>query len=483
MSSPTEGHHPIVYRTYKTRFIGLFAIVLLNVATTFVWLTYSTVPEAAGVYLNCRPFLVSVTSILYFVAFMIMAPVSGWVFEKQGIRKALLFGACIQVLGSWLRYLAHYVEPTSANPNSRLIMTLVGQIIAAGAQPFFMNIPPKFAAVWFSEDSRTTATMIGTVSNASAAALAQIIVPIITDNTKPETMPHSVLFTAILSTVAIIPAFFVADRPPTPPSPSAAEALLQTVEEPFYISLKKVGTNRQFLLLMLVFGSLVGTFNTVTSLLAIFTAPYGYSSNQAGYLGAGMVLSGLLGAFISGPFIDRTRQYKSLCKTAVPIVTACMIGLVFAVRRDFFPGMLTLLVIAGFCAFSALPAGLELAVEITYPVTPASSTSILWAFGQLVAIIMLFSCQALQDDDLSSRAGLNPPLIFFAIWCIVLALIPIFLINSPYRRLEAEAKSRRRDQGIDEEKEMNSIAVILSYEDKKGLVRHDCWTCLLELYQ
>ncbi|KAF9906624.1 hypothetical protein EC991_000425 [Linnemannia zychae] len=445
-----QQHHPIVYRTYKARFFGLFVIVLLNIATTFVWLTYSSVPEAAAEYLNCDPFLVSVTSILYFFAFMVMAPVSGWMFEKRGIRYSLLFGAGIQLIGAWLRYFGHFVNSTPENATGRLALTLLGQVIAAGAQPFFMNLPPKFAAVWFSEDGRTTATMIGTVSNASAAAMAQLIIPIVTDNERPETMPYSVLFTAVLSTVSIIPAFFVAERPPTPPSPSAAEALQQTVEEPFHISLKKVGTNKQFLLVLLAFGSLVGVFNSVTSLLATFTAPYGYTSIQAGYLGAGMVIAGLLGAAVSGPLVDRTKQYKTVCKTAVPIACACVIGFAFAVRKDFFGGMLALLIIAGFAAFAALPAALELAVEITYPVTPASSTLILWSSGQLFAIIMLFVLQSLQDDELSKRTGLNPPLIFNAVWCVVFGIIPVFFVNARYKRMEAEQESRKRDLEVDE---------------------------------
>lgn len=159
-----------------------------------------------------------------------------------------------------------------------------------------------------------------------------------------------------------------------------------------------------------------------------------------------MVLAGLLGAAISGPLIDKTKQYKSVCKTSVPVTSVCVVGFIFAVRRDFFPGMLVLLVITGFSAFAALPAALELAIEITYPVTPASSTSILWAFGQLVSIIMLFTSQALQDDELSTRTGLNPPLIFNAAWCLVFATVPVFFINSPYKRLEAEAESRGRDE-------------------------------------
>jgi len=52
--------------------------------------------------------------------------------------------------------------------------------------------------------------------------------------------------------------------------------------------------------------------------------------------------------------------------------------------------------------FAVLSAALELAVEITYPVTPASSASILWALSQLVGMmIFLLVLGSLQDDNLS----------------------------------------------------------------------------------
>lgn len=445
MTTAPEGHQ-VVYKLYKARYFGLFSIVLLNIATGFVWLSYSSVPDAARVYLNADDFLVSLTSILYFIAYIIMAPVSGWMFEKHGIKKALIFGASIQIVGAWLRYFANFIDSTPDNNTGRLVLTMVGQIIAAGAQPFFLNLPPKFAAVWFSENGRTTATMIGSVSNALAAALAQLIIPIVTDNNVPSTMSNTTLFTAILAVVALIPALFVADRPPTPPSPSAAEALQETAEEPFKTSLKKTTSNKQFLLLMVIFGSLVGVFNTVTSLIATFAKPYGYTVNEAGYFGAAMVVAGLIGAGISGPVIDKTKQYKTLCKLGVPLATIFLVALIFVVRVDCFAGIMAVMVFIGLSAFAVLPAALELAVEITYPVTPASSASILWAFGQLVAVIMLFVCSALQNDALSLDKGLNPPLIFLAIWAAVFGAIPIMLITSPYKRLEAEAAKRKRDE-------------------------------------
>ncbi|KAG0044325.1 hypothetical protein BGZ83_010436 [Gryganskiella cystojenkinii] len=431
-------HDQVVYKTYKKRYIGLFAVVLLNISTGFVWLTYSSVPDAAAAYLNSDKDTVNLTSILYFIAYLIMGPISGWMFERHGIKRSLLFGATIQVIGAFLRYFANFIESTPTNNGGRLALTLVGQIIAAAAQPFFLNVPPKFAAVWFSENGRTTATMIGSVANALAAALAQLIIPVIT--TDKDSMAASVLTCAILSVVAFIPVLLMDERPPTPPSPSAAEALLETSEEPFWTSLKKVGTNKQFLILMFMFGTFVGFFNAFSSLISQFTAPYGYSSNEGGYFGAAMIVAGLVGAGVSGPYIDKTKQYKSLCKVFVPIATAFYIVFVFVVRKDFFGGIIAVSALLGLFSFALLPVFLELGVECTYPVTPASSTSLLWGSGQFFAVIFLLILGKLQDDKLSASKGINPPLIFIAAWC-VLATIPIYWFKSPYLRMEAEQRS------------------------------------------
>ncbi|KAF9337959.1 hypothetical protein BG006_001060 [Podila minutissima] len=429
------------YRTYPARFLGLFSIFMLNMATSFVWLSYAAVPDPAKEYLSCSSTVINLTSIVYFIAYIIMAPVSGWMMEKRGIKKTLLFGGLLQIVGAWIRFFGDFIDSTPESPGGRLGVTLVGQIVASGAQPFFLNLPPKFAALWFSERGRTTATMLGSISNAFSVAVAQLVIPVLT--TDKASVKTTLLVCGILTIVAIVPAFFVPDRPPTPPSPSAAEALLSTVEEPFHVSLKKVCTNRQFLYLLAVFGSFVATFNAITSLIAQFSSPYNYTAEQAGYIGAAMIVAGLVGAGISGPLVDRDKQFKTLCKTLVPMGVVLLITYNFVLRKDMFIGIIVVSALLGFCMFSVLPAALELAVEITYPVTPASSASILWAFGQLMAVIFLLVLGALQDDNLSKLKSINPPMIFLGGWCLVFGITPIMLITSPYLRLEAEAQSRQ----------------------------------------
>ena len=274
--------------------------------------------------------------------------------------------------------------------------------------------------------------------------LAQLVIPAIT--TDAESVKRTVLICAIFSVIALFPTLLIAERPPTPPSPSAANALLKTKEEPFLISLKKALTNPQFLLMMLVFGTFTACFSSFAALIAQFTAPYSYTSSEAGYFGAAMIFSGLLRASISAPFLDKFKHFNGFSKIMVIISSAMFIALNFAIRRNFFGGLMAISVILGISGFSVLPAGLEYGVEITYPVTPASSTSLLWGFGQLLTAIFLTILGVLQNDELSATKEINPPMIFIAVWAIVFGVVPMFIIKTQYLRAEAEEAMRQREK-------------------------------------
>lgn len=75
----------------------------------------------------------------------------------------LILGGFINLIGTAIRYFASYIASSEDNFQPRLVVILVGQFVAAAAQPFFLNAPPKYAAMWFSESSRTTGTTIGSI--------------------------------------------------------------------------------------------------------------------------------------------------------------------------------------------------------------------------------------------------------------------------------------------------------------------------------
>jgi predicted MFS family arabinose efflux permease len=63
--------------------------------------------------------------------------------------------------------------------------------------------------------------------------------------------------------------------------------------------------------------------------LTQIVTPYGVSVDDAGYLGAAFIVAGLVGAFATGIFIDKTRRHKLILKTFVPVVGFMFLALLF----------------------------------------------------------------------------------------------------------------------------------------------------------
>lgn len=73
------------------------------------------------------------------------------------------------MIGAWVRWVSVYVLPKSRA--GALALLFGGQSIAACAQPFVLNSPPKLAAMWFTPEGRATADMVGTIGTNSSLPL------------------------------------------------------------------------------------------------------------------------------------------------------------------------------------------------------------------------------------------------------------------------------------------------------------------------
>lgn len=82
--------------------------------------------------------------------------------------------------------------------------------------------------------------------------------------------------------VALLAVLFIREKPPTPPSLSAAS---EAREEKALESLKTLAKDPNFWLLFLAFGFGLGSFNTLATLINQIVAPLGYNDEQSGVLG------------------------------------------------------------------------------------------------------------------------------------------------------------------------------------------------------
>lgn len=80
---------------------------------------------------------------------------------------------------------------------------------------------------------------------------------------------------------------------------------------------------------MVAFGILCGLASAFTSLLTQIVGPYNIGVDDAGYLGAAFIVAGLVGAIITGLFIDKTGRHKIVIKIYVPIIGALYLAFYF----------------------------------------------------------------------------------------------------------------------------------------------------------
>ncbi|KAI8087980.1 major facilitator superfamily domain-containing protein [Gilbertella persicaria] len=420
----------VMFRTYKIRFYGLAVIGLSNIASSLNWLAVAPVPEYANSFFNQIGLsAINWFSNVFMLTYLLAGPASSWVYDHWSLRTGIIIGSVLQTLGAWLRYASAFVN----DPMSKIALAMIGQIVCAVGQPFILNACTPYAALWFSADGRGTATMVGGVTNAIGMAIASLILPALVPNAN--SLGVGFLAIACITTGCTIPVFFIPKKPKTPPSYSASSKSKYTMS--FSQSLRELFCNYNYLIIMFAFGVLCGLFSSFTSLLTQIVTPYGISVDEAGYLGAAFIVAGLVGAVITGIFIDKTGRHKWVIKAYVPIIGVMYLAFYFVVKSASYSAMMAICVLLGFFTFSLLPVALELSIESSFPISEAISSPLLWMSSQVLGLIILLVMDALRNTD----GTMLRSLIFATCISIPLSILST-IYNSPNKRLEFEDRNR-----------------------------------------
>ncbi|GJE88933.1 MFS general substrate transporter [Phanerochaete sordida] len=393
------------YRLYKRRFVGVVGIVLLNAVAAMPNLWFgpiaNDVSKDFGFTLDQVNWLGNVVN-LVFLPSSIVVP---FACKRFDIRVTCYIATSLLILSAWIRY-AGSAYPRDKGGSYTLMM--VGQILAGAAQPTFQVLGPLYSERWFDLNSRTTMTMLMSIANPIGSGLAQLISPL---SGPPR---FSIVVLGIICTVVGPCTFLVGNAPPTPPTYSASQpsppfiSLIRAVwgreprGRPTYMSLRE---RIDFAILTVNFGVLVGAVTSFSILTNQDLAPYGYSSDTAGLMGATLLLAGIACAVVTSPLFDRvlTHHLALTCKVLCPALGALWLSLIWAVKEDNTGGLFVLMALLGAGSVTLLPVALELAVEVTR--NADGSAAVLWFVGNLMSITYVLSESAL-------RAGpdAHPPL-------------------------------------------------------------------------
>ncbi|KAM6230392.1 solute carrier family 49 member A3 [Porphyrio hochstetteri] len=438
---------PAPFKTYRRRWFLLAAVCLLNCSNAMLWLTFAPVADKTAAYFCISLEMVNWLSIVYLLISIPFGLVATWVLDSVGLRCAVILSAWLNMMGSIIRMFSA-LKFLSLGSQSYWYL-FIGQCLCALAQPLIIFSPTKLAALWFPDHQRATANMIASMSNPLGILIANVLSPALVPEGKHIPLMLCVYAVPAVTACALATVGIHEKVPPTPPSASASNSTSQ----PFFTGLKMLLRNKSYIILAVSFGGGIGMFTCFSALLEQILCEKGYSNEFAGLNGALFTVCGLLGAFLLGMYVDRTRKFIE--STKICYCLSALASIMFAVGSRFRDQAVTLAIASslfGFFGFAIYPIAMELAVECSYPVGEGTSTGLIFVASQIEGVILMVLLQALTvhvSGDMSSTCALDQdgaldwttPVLVLAGLCSAMACFYVIFFHTDYKRLHAETSN------------------------------------------
>jgi len=226
------------------------------------------------------------------------------------------------------------------------------------------------------------------------------------------------------SVILILVAIFFKNAPPSPPSPIAIETDTQA-QIPFMQGVKGSFTNRNSLFLLISFGILNGTMNTLGTIIGIIAGNYGYSTSDASLFGATFIVGGFIGSGVFGTIVELRKNYKVMLTLIafLSIVLPTVLIILFAYEAQKLL-VATGATLTGFAIIPVLAVAIDFAAELTYPIPPQISSGLMFASGNTFGIIMTLSSLAAIDNIGGSKGNIigQSILVVFAVIAFIFSL-------------------------------------------------------------
>ncbi|KAJ8009107.1 hypothetical protein DPEC_G00085420 [Dallia pectoralis] len=416
-------------KLYCRRFAVLTVFSLYSLVNAFQWIQYSIITNVFTHFYGVSSDKIDLLSIVYMVAYVPLIFPATWLLDKRGLKLTALMGAGFNCVGAWMKCAS--VRPDLFG------VTMAAQIICSIAQVFILGLPSRIASVWFGPKEVSTACAMAVLGNQLGTAIGFLLPPVLVPNTVDdmELMRYniSIMFygTAAVSTVLfVLTVFVMKDSPPLPPS--HAQAVLPDCPPEDYSykqSIINLFRNRAFILLLVSYGIMTGSFYSVSTILnQMIMACYKNQELNAGRIGLTLVVAGMVGSIICGLWLDHTKTYKM---TTLVVYVLSFIGMLVFTFTLALNNIYLVFFTAGALGFfmtGYLPLGFEFGVEITYPESEGTSSGLLNAFAQVFGIVFTLIQGRLTTDYKPMVGNL-----FLCGW-MVLGIVLTALIKSELKR-------------------------------------------------
>ncbi len=384
------------YKLYGYRWVVLAVFMFINLTIQMLWITYAPITGVAAEFYGVSDLQIGFFAMTFMIAFIPLSIPVSWVIDTYGFRVAVGIGAILMGVFGLLRGFA------GAN-YSLVLWSTVG---IAVAQPFLLNAWTTVPAKWFPVESRATAVGLVTLANLIGTALGMVLTPELI-----KTMPIptvQLIYGGLAAFSSVLFLLLAREKPATPPCAEGEETRALMLD-----GLKSALKVKPFWLYLFVSFIGLGIFNGVTTWIEAIIRPRGFTPNDAGTLGALMIVGGLIGAVVLPALSDKQGKRQLYLILAFLGAIPGLVGLTFAISSFWLFASAALM---GFFLVSAMPIGMQYAAEITYPTPEGTSNGLIQLFGQ-GAVVFVYIMEAMKSSD-----GSFTPSLLLAIGLLVLSV-------------------------------------------------------------
>jgi MFS family permease len=341
--------------------------MIVEALNQVLWINFASISPDAATYFGVTLADIDLLSLIFMIVFIAVTIPASWVIDTKGFRLGAGIGAILTGVFAFLRIFA----------GTNYTMVFIFQAGIALGQPFLMNSISKFSAQWFPEGERATATGLGTMAVFIGIFFGMLAPPLLLGLGGVSTVVLVLGIISIIGMAAFL--IFAKERPATPPGPAAVEQKTFVLE-----GIKGLLRNRDFLILMILFLIVMGSFNAIST----FIVPIIGARGDAGIVGALIIVGGIIGSVVISTLSDKYRKRKIFMVIAAAASVPLLLGITFI---GVYSLLIVIAIISGFFVMSTLPIGLEFAAEQTAPIPEGTSNGLLIMMGQIGGIIFILS--------------------------------------------------------------------------------------------
>ena len=366
------------YKLYSYRWVVLAAFMFVNLTIQILWIGYAPITGPAAAFYGVSDLQIGFLAMSFMIAFIPLSIPVSWVIDTYGFRVAVSVGAILMGVFGILRGLA----------GDNYTLVLWSTFGLAAAQPFLLNAWTTVPAKWFALEERATAVGIVTLGNLIGTALGMVLTPILIESMSIPTV--QLIYGGVAAFSAVLFIVLARETPPTPPCPPGQEVRALMLD-----GLKHAFTVRPFWFDLAVSFIGLAIFNGVTTWIESIIRPRGFTPNDAGTLGALMIVGGVIGAVVIPALSDKQRKRQRYLYVAFIGAIPGLIGLTFATA----PWLLfASAFVLGFFLVSAMPIGMQYAAEVTRPTPEGTSNGLIQLFGQ-ASVVFVYIMEAMKSND------------------------------------------------------------------------------------